>query len=194
LYPLLLLSKAAAARGEFATDDQVRALWAKHELWSFATSFRRLPAKIDHHHGVIELGRLRSICLANARPKEHEVLGCHQRESKRSMTATIHQLSTSDIQTDEQADEALRLAALRRNNILDTSPDGSFDRIAAIAADQACPPLPVFSRTAKRITLVWLGVANGNRALSSAKSDLNHLILGPRLRISNAGRGIPIKS
>jgi hypothetical protein len=25
-------SKAAAARGEFATDDQVRAVWAKHDL------------------------------------------------------------------------------------------------------------------------------------------------------------------
>jgi hypothetical protein len=25
-------SKAAAARGEFATDDQVRAMWAKHGL------------------------------------------------------------------------------------------------------------------------------------------------------------------
>jgi hypothetical protein len=25
-------SKAAAARGEFATDDQVRAVWAKHRL------------------------------------------------------------------------------------------------------------------------------------------------------------------
>ena len=26
------LSKAAAARGEFATDDEVRAVWAKHGL------------------------------------------------------------------------------------------------------------------------------------------------------------------
>jgi hypothetical protein len=26
------LSKAAAARGEFATDEQVRAVWAKHGL------------------------------------------------------------------------------------------------------------------------------------------------------------------
>ncbi len=26
------LSQAAAARGEFATDDQVRAVWAKHGL------------------------------------------------------------------------------------------------------------------------------------------------------------------
>jgi predicted transcriptional regulator len=25
-------SKAAAARGEFATDEQVRAIWAKHDL------------------------------------------------------------------------------------------------------------------------------------------------------------------
>ncbi len=25
-------SKAAAARGEFATDEQVRAVWAKHDL------------------------------------------------------------------------------------------------------------------------------------------------------------------
>ena len=28
----LAASKAAAARGEFATDDQVRAVWAKHGL------------------------------------------------------------------------------------------------------------------------------------------------------------------
>jgi hypothetical protein len=28
----IALSKAAAARGEFATDDQVRAIWAKHGL------------------------------------------------------------------------------------------------------------------------------------------------------------------
>ncbi len=26
------ISKAAAARGEFATDEQVRAVWAKHGL------------------------------------------------------------------------------------------------------------------------------------------------------------------
>jgi hypothetical protein len=28
----IALSKAAAARGEFATEDQVRAVWAKHSL------------------------------------------------------------------------------------------------------------------------------------------------------------------
>jgi hypothetical protein len=28
----ITLSKAAAARGEFATDEQVRAVWAKHGL------------------------------------------------------------------------------------------------------------------------------------------------------------------
>jgi len=28
----LEISKAAAARGEFATDEQVRAIWAKHGL------------------------------------------------------------------------------------------------------------------------------------------------------------------
>jgi hypothetical protein len=28
----IALSKAAAARGEFATDEQVRAVWAKHGL------------------------------------------------------------------------------------------------------------------------------------------------------------------
>lgn len=28
----IAISKAAAARGEFATDDQVRAAWAKHGL------------------------------------------------------------------------------------------------------------------------------------------------------------------
>jgi hypothetical protein len=29
---VLAASKAAAARGEFATDEQVRAVWAKHAL------------------------------------------------------------------------------------------------------------------------------------------------------------------
>jgi hypothetical protein len=29
---VLSASKAAAARGEFATDDQVREIWAKHGL------------------------------------------------------------------------------------------------------------------------------------------------------------------
>jgi eukaryotic-like serine/threonine-protein kinase len=57
------------------------------------------------------------------------------------MTATIHQLSTSDVQTDE----ALRLAALRRYDILDTPPDGSFDRIAAIAADLFSVPIAIVS-------------------------------------------------
>ncbi len=28
----IAVSKAAAARGEFASDDQVRAVWAKHRL------------------------------------------------------------------------------------------------------------------------------------------------------------------
>jgi two-component sensor histidine kinase len=57
------------------------------------------------------------------------------------MTATIDRLSTSDIQTDE----ALRLAALRRYDILDTPPDGSFDRIAAIAADLFSVPIAIVS-------------------------------------------------
>jgi hypothetical protein len=29
---VIAASKAAAARGEFATDEQVRAVWAKHDL------------------------------------------------------------------------------------------------------------------------------------------------------------------
>jgi hypothetical protein len=29
---VIAISKAAAARGEFATDEQVRAVWAKHGL------------------------------------------------------------------------------------------------------------------------------------------------------------------
>jgi hypothetical protein len=36
-------SKAAAARGEFATDDQVRAVWDKHDLCGLAIPFRPLP-------------------------------------------------------------------------------------------------------------------------------------------------------
>jgi two-component sensor histidine kinase len=61
------------------------------------------------------------------------------------MTAMIHQGSTSDIQSGEQADEALRLAALRRYDILDTPPDGSFDRIVAIAADLFSVPIAIVS-------------------------------------------------
>ncbi len=33
-------SKAAAARGEFATDEQVRAIWAKRGLWAQRASMR----------------------------------------------------------------------------------------------------------------------------------------------------------
>jgi len=36
-------SKAAATRGEFATDDQVRATWTKHGLRGCAIPFRHLP-------------------------------------------------------------------------------------------------------------------------------------------------------
>jgi hypothetical protein len=36
-------SKSAAARGEFASDEQVRAVWTKHGLWTSATPFRHLP-------------------------------------------------------------------------------------------------------------------------------------------------------
>jgi GAF domain-containing protein len=39
----------------------------------------------------------------------------------------------------------LRLAALRRYDILDTPPDGSFDRIAAIAADLFSVPIAIVS-------------------------------------------------
>jgi len=39
----IAMSKAAAARGEFATDNQVRATWAKHQLWGFVIHSRRLP-------------------------------------------------------------------------------------------------------------------------------------------------------
>src|ERR1700724_136355 len=72
--------------------------------------------------------------------------------SKCSMTATIDQLSTSDIQTDE----ALRLAALRRYDILDTPPDVSFDRIAAIAADLFSVPIAIVSLVDEdRIWFKW---------------------------------------
>jgi hypothetical protein len=64
-----------------------------------------------------------------------------QREPKRGIAATIDQLSTNDI----QSDEALRLAALRRYEILDTPPDGSFDRVAAIAADLFSVPIAIVS-------------------------------------------------
>ncbi len=33
-------SKAAAGRGDFATDEQVRAVWAKHGLSGYAIRFR----------------------------------------------------------------------------------------------------------------------------------------------------------
>ena len=37
------------------------------------------------------------------------------------------------------ADEARRLAAVRRYDILDTPPDGAFDRITALAARRRRP-------------------------------------------------------
>lgn len=39
-------SKEAAARGEFATEAQVRATWAKHGLRRFATRVRSWPTSI----------------------------------------------------------------------------------------------------------------------------------------------------
>jgi GAF domain-containing protein len=41
--------------------------------------------------------------------------------------------------------EAGRLAALRRYDILDTPPDGSFDRITALAADLFSVPIAIIS-------------------------------------------------
>jgi hypothetical protein len=98
--------------------------------------------------------------------------------------------------THVQTDEALRWQRFEDTTF---STDRSFDRIAAIAADLFSVLRLVLrcrlSRAPRtRITLVWLGVANGNQALSSAKSVLNHLILWPRLRRSNAGRGIPTRA
>lgn len=41
--------------------------------------------------------------------------------------------------------EANRLAAVRRYDILDTPPDGSFDRITALAADLFSVPISIVS-------------------------------------------------
>ena len=41
--------------------------------------------------------------------------------------------------------EALRLDAVKRYDILDTPPDGSFDRIAAIAARRFKTPIAIIS-------------------------------------------------
>jgi hypothetical protein len=35
-------SKAAAARGDFATEAEIRTVWAKHGLWGSAIPARRL--------------------------------------------------------------------------------------------------------------------------------------------------------
>ncbi|MBA3517026.1 MAG: GAF domain-containing protein [Rhizobiales bacterium] len=45
----------------------------------------------------------------------------------------------------ERDAEAARLAAVRRYDILDTPPDGSFDRITAIAADLFSTPISIIS-------------------------------------------------
>ena len=42
-------------------------------------------------------------------------------------------------------DEALRLAAVRRYDILDTPPDGAFDRITRIAARLFGVPISIVS-------------------------------------------------
>ena len=54
--------------------------------------------------------------------------------------------STQDLRTSAAADaEAARLAALRRYDILDTPPDGAFDRITALAADLFSVPIAIVS-------------------------------------------------
>ena len=45
----IAVSKAAPARGEFATAEEVRAVWVKHGLRSSATPFRHLPASALRH-------------------------------------------------------------------------------------------------------------------------------------------------
>jgi two-component sensor histidine kinase len=55
------------------------------------------------------------------------------------MVANLHErLMTADAEAD-------RLAALRRYDILDTPPDGSFDRITALAADLLSVPIAIIS-------------------------------------------------
>jgi two-component sensor histidine kinase len=56
--------------------------------------------------------------------------------AKVKMAAAVQRLETS---------EARRLAAIRRYDILDTPPDGSFDRITAIAADLFSVPISIIS-------------------------------------------------
>src|SRR5665213_1898886 len=58
------------------------------------------------------------------------------------MAASAHQLRPKDL---TPAEEAQRLAAVRRYDILDTPPDGSFDRITAIAARQFSVPISIIS-------------------------------------------------
>lgn len=58
------------------------------------------------------------------------------------MTAMLTQQHASEHRADW---EAGRLAALRRYDILDTPPDGSFDRIAAIAASLFAVPIAIIS-------------------------------------------------
>jgi hypothetical protein len=54
--------------------------------------------------------------------------------------------STQNLRTSATADaEAARLAALRRYDILDTPPDGAFDRITALAADLFSVPIAIVS-------------------------------------------------
>jgi two-component sensor histidine kinase len=58
------------------------------------------------------------------------------------MSASVHQLRPKDLSPDE---EAKRLAVVRRYDILDTPPDGSFDRITAIAARLFSVPISIIS-------------------------------------------------
>jgi two-component sensor histidine kinase len=58
------------------------------------------------------------------------------------MTASVHQRQSTELCPEE---EVQRLAAVRRYDILDTPPDGSFDRITAIAARLFSVPISIIS-------------------------------------------------
>ncbi|MGR8010501.1 PP2C family protein-serine/threonine phosphatase [Streptomyces hypolithicus] len=67
-------------------------------------------------------------------------------------------------------DEAGRIAAVRRYDILDTPPDGAFDRVAAMAARLL--DVPVASVTIVDSDRIWFKTAHGLEGVSEIGRDL----------------------
>ena len=64
---------------------------------------------------------------------------------RRGLSVQTRPESRADSRTLNQSDEAARLAAVRRYDILDTPPDGAFERITRLAAHLLATPIAIVS-------------------------------------------------